>query len=785
MAFDTDSFEKLGAFYLGRPYDLDSKTGADAPLLYKSRDLVTHAVCVGMTGSGKTGLCLALLEEAAIDGIPAIIIDPKGDLGNLMLTFPDLKPEDFLPWINPEDAARKNQTPEEFAAAQATLWREGLASWGQGSDRIRHLKEKAEVAIYTPGSTAGIPVNVLASFDAPQTRDPEELSDRAQTSAASLLGLLKIAADPIQSREGIFLSTLFTQAWQAGENLSLETIIERIQHPPFSKVGVLDLETFYPSKDRFALVMALNNILASPAFATWREGAPLDVAKALYTPEGKPRLAIFSIAHLGDDERMFFVSLLLNEVLSWTRAQSGTTSLRAILYMDEIFGYLPPSANPPSKRPMLTMLKQARAFGVGVVLATQNPVDLDYKALSNAGTWFIGRLQTERDKARVLDGLQGASSSGKFDRQNMESLLASLGNRVFLMNNVNDEAPTVFETRWVMSYLRGPLTRDQIRKLMEGRGQPRELATPPSPEASEPAESGGTRPPLPPAIPQVFVPSNTPSPNYRPMLIGAADLTYKDTKSGFETTQSVLLAAELPCAMTSVDWGSAETLDIPLSSLSNAPAEGASYEALPALATQAKSYTAWEKEFRAWLASSRILEVLTCTDPKAVSAPQETEGEFRARLALQIRESRDEAVEALRKKFAPRQAALQARLERANAALDRQKQQASAATMQTMISVGSSLLGAFLGKKAISATNIGRVTTAARGVGRSMKEGSESATAGQSLEKVQAQVAELETEFAAEAAALSAREPEFLKLPLKPQRGGISGLRLSLGWLPR
>ncbi len=785
MAFDTDSFEKLGAFYLGRPYDLDSKTGADTPLLYKSRDLVTHAVCVGMTGSGKTGLCLALLEEAAIDGIPAIIIDPKGDLGNLMLTFPDLRPDDFLPWINPEDAARKNQTPEEFAAGQADLWREGLASWGEGPDRIRHLKEKAEVAIYTPGSTAGIPVNVLASFDAPETRDPEELSERAQTSAASLLGLLKIAADPIQSREGIFLSTLFTTAWQAGQDLSLESIIAGIQHPPFSKVGVLDLETFYPSKDRFALVMALNNILASPAFATWREGAPLDISKTLYTPDGKPRLAIFSIAHLGDDERMFFVSLLLNEVLSWTRAQSGTTSLRAILYMDEIFGYLPPSANPPSKRPMLTMLKQARAFGVGVVLATQNPVDLDYKALSNAGTWFIGRLQTERDKARVLDGLQGASSAGKFDRQKTEALLASLGNRIFLMNNVNDDAPTVFETRWVMSYLRGPLTRDQIRKLMEGHNQPWALPAPILTQASAPAESGGSRPPLPPAIPQVFVPSKSPSPQYRPVLIGAADLTYKDTKSGFETTQSVLLAAELPSAMTSVDWASAEVLDIPLTALTNEPADGAAYESVPALASQAKSYTSWEKEFRSWLASSRTLEVLTCKDPQAVSGPDETEGEFRARLALKVRESRDEAVEGLRKKFAPRQAALQARLERAHAALERQKQQASAATMQTMISVGSSLLGAFLGKKAISATNIGRVTTAARGVSRSMKEGSEAATAGQSVENVQAQVAELETEFAAEAAALTAREPEFVKLPLKPQRGGISGLRLSLGWLPQ
>jgi hypothetical protein len=412
MAIDTSSFEKLGSFYLGRPYDLATKTGEDVPFLYDSRDLVTHAVCVGMTGSGKTGLCLALLEEAAMDGIPAIIIDPKGDLGNLMLTFPELTAGEFLPWINPDDAARKSQTPAEYAEGQADLWKSGLAKWGQSAGRIRQLKSKAEVTIYTPGSTSGVPVNVLASFDAPETTDPEMLTERAQNAAAGLLGLLKMSADAIQSREGIFLTTLLTSAWQAGEDLTLEGIIERIQRPPFTKVGVLDLETFYPSKERFSLVMALNNILASPSFATWREGAPLDIGKTLFTDDGRPRLAVFSIAHLGDDERMFFVSLLLNEMLSWTRAQSGTTSLRAILYMDEIFGYLPPSANPPSKRPMLTLLKQARAFGVGVVLATQNPVDLDYKALSNAGTWFIGRLQTERDKARVLDGLQGASSGG-------------------------------------------------------------------------------------------------------------------------------------------------------------------------------------------------------------------------------------------------------------------------------------------------------------------------------------------------------------------------------------
>ena len=399
MALDPSVFEKLGVFYLGRSYDIATRTSSDLPVLYDSRDLVTHAVCVGMTGSGKTGLCLAVLEEAALDGIPAIIIDPKGDLGNLLLTFPDLRGQDFQPWVNAEEAQRKGLDVAAYAEEQAKTWRHGLETYGQKPERIRTLRERVEMVIYTPGSSSGIPVNVLASFEAPASDDVEARAERAQTMASSLLGLLRLDTDPLKSREYILLSALISHEWEHGRALDLPTLIERIQNPPFSKVGVLDLETFYPAKDRFGFIMAINNLLAAPSFATWRQGDPLNAAKFLYTPAGKPRLAIFSVAHLGDEERMFFVSLLLNEVVSWTRAQSGTTSLRAIVYMDEIFGYLPPTANPPSKLPLLTLLKQARAFGVGVVLATQNPVDLDYKALSNAGTWFIGRLQTERDKA--------------------------------------------------------------------------------------------------------------------------------------------------------------------------------------------------------------------------------------------------------------------------------------------------------------------------------------------------------------------------------------------------
>ena len=779
MALDPSVFEKLGMFYLGRSYSIAEKASSDAPLLYDSRDLVTHAVCVGMTGSGKTGLCLALLEEAAIDGIPAIIIDPKGDLGNLLLTFPGLLAEDFRPWVNADDAQRKGLELDAYAAQQADMWKKGLATWGEGPERIRALREKVDMAIYTPGSTSGIPVNVLASFDAPKTDDAEAIADRVQTTAASLLGLLKLDADPVKSREYILLSALLTHEWQQGGGLDLPTLIERIQNPPFQKIGVLDLETFYPAKDRFALVMAINNMLAAPGFATWRQGESLDAGRFLYTPEGKPRLAIFSIAHLGDEERMFFVSLLLNEVVSWTRAQSGTTSLRAILYMDEIFGYLPPTANPPSKLPMLTLLKQARAFGVGVVLATQNPVDLDYKALSNAGTWFIGRLQTERDKARVLDGLQGAAG-GKFERQAMEALLSGLGNRIFLMNNVHDDGPVVFETRWVMSYLRGPLIKDQIRTLMAGRKPAVSVAAAPAVAATHSSK----RPALPPAVPQVFLPASGSEPViYSPRLLGAATIRFTDGKLGVEQTREAILFAPIPAGLSGAEW--TELSGVRLSELEKTPAAGAEFEDTPPAAGRPKNYAAWEKDCRQAIVENQRLQVFRCADLKTTSKANETEAEFKARIALAGRENRDAAVEALRKKYAPKVASLQARLARADAAVQRQKEQASQARMQTFISVGSTLLGALLGRKALSASTIGKATTAARGVGRSIQEGSQAATAEQSAEAIRQQIAEIETEIEAESAALAATEPSTEIVEVKPARSGVSVRLIALAWVPQ
>ncbi|MGH9335382.1 MAG: ATP-binding protein, partial [Vicinamibacteria bacterium] len=530
------SFEKLGAFYLGRSFDPESAAAGAAPLLYDSRDLTTHGLIVGMTGSGKTGLSIVLLEEAALDGIPAIVIDPKGDMANLALRFPGLSPEDFLPWIEPREAVSRGQTQGELAAETARAWEEGITKWGQSKERIQALADAAEVAVYTPGSFSVRPLAVLRSFDAPSSSvvaDEDALRERIGNAVSGLLGLVGIEADPLTSREHVLLSTILEGAWRASENASLEGLVKAIQSPPFEKLGALDLESFYSSKERMTFAARLNGLLASPAFAAWREGEPIDVQRLLYTKEGRPRIAVLSIAHLDDEERMFFVTLFLNEVITWMRAQEGTGSLRALLYMDEIFGFFPPVKTPPSKAPMLTLLKQARAFGLGVVLATQNPVDLDYKGLANIGTWFLGRLQTERDRERLMEGL--ATAPGGFDRKKTKEILSSLEKRVFLMQNVHEDGPVLFQTRWALSYLRGPMTLEQLRKLGAPPIEPARSA--PEPETAPAAAASGPRPSLPPSIEEYFLGSQ--GEVYRPRLLATAELHFVSAAEGVDHWEKV------------------------------------------------------------------------------------------------------------------------------------------------------------------------------------------------------------------------------------------------------
>jgi len=800
------TFEGLGVFYLGRSYDSESGTVASDPLLYDAKDLTTHAVCVGMTGSGKTGLCLSLLEEAAIDGIPAIAIDPKGDLGNLMLTFPELRPEDFRPWIEEAQAARKGMTPDEYAKSTAQTWKDGLAEWGQDGKRIARFRDAVDIAIYTPGSSAGLPISVLRSFSAPDAglvADADLLRERVAATASGLLALLGIDADPVRSREHILLSNILERAWREGQDLDLASLIAQVQSPPIERVGVMDLETFYPGKERFELAMTLNNLLASPGFAAWMEGEPLDVGRLLWTPEGKPRLSILSIAHLSDAERMFFVTLLLNEVIAWMRTQSGTASLRAILYMDEVFGYFPPTANPPSKSAMLTLLKQARAYGVGCVLATQNPVDLDYKGLSNTGTWFLGRLQTERDKLRIMDGLEGVSASagGQFDRQELERTLSGLKARVFLMHNVHDEAPALFHTRWALSYLRGPLTRTQIQRLMADRTAQPEAAAPeaaapaarPVTAKAKPVRASAERPVLPSDVRQSFIPAAT-SPAgsarlvYRPALLGTADLHFANAKAGIDTWQTVGYVAPLGSKVTAKLWDDAEALSSTDLELADEPAGDGEFADLPTAAAKAASYSTWQKAFKTHLYQNAGLTLLDCPALKLTADPDETEAQFRIRVREAAREQRDATVEKLRKRYAPKMQRLEDRIRRAEEKLGRERSQYEQQKMQTAISAGATVLGALFGRKVASVGSVGRAATTARGLGRAAREKEDITRANREIEVLQQQYRDLEAEFQKEIGGLDAPvDPDAFELKeqvVRPRKTDIAVGNFGLVWLP-
>ena len=501
----------------------------------------------------------------------------------------------------------------------ATMWREGLASWGQTPERIRKLKDSVDVAIYTPGSNIGLPLTVLKSFDAPppEARDDAELvGDRVTGSVSGLLTLMGINADPMTSTEHILLSSILAHQWKQGKNVGIGQLIRLIQKPPINRIGVVDLDSFMSASDRGKLAMRLNNLLASPAFSPWLEGEALSIKRLLHTPEGKPRLTILSIAHLNDSERMFFVTILLNELLAWMRTQMGTSSLRAMFYMDEVAGYFPPVSNPPSKPPMLTLLKQARAFGLGITLATQNPVDLDYKGLSNIGTWFLGRLQTERDKARVLEGLEGAAGQAgqKFDRGEMEKVLAGLGSRVFLMNNVHDGFPTIFQTRWAMSFLAGPLARGQISDLMADRKAA--AASEQSVETESVADQPGEpfRPVVPAGVEERFISVNLRPREgsklvYRPALYGQGSMHFVRSSADLDVWRDARYLVACHRGFPAELWESGKPLSNDLDLLEE-PEEGFKFENLPDELLSKGKFRSYKSQFKDYLVPTLQCEPL-------------------------------------------------------------------------------------------------------------------------------------------------------------------------------
>ncbi len=820
-------FEKLGAFYLGQEYDLAKGERLDRLVMYDARDLTTHAVCVGMTGSGKTGLCIDLLEEAAIDNVPAIIVDPKGDITNLLLTFPDLRPEDFEPWVNVDDARRKDMSVSEYARSVADTWRKGLADWEEGPERILMLKKSADFCIYTPGSDTGLPISILASLRAPALSWDEEeelLREQIQGTVSALLGLVGIEADPLQSREHILLSNIFEHFWRQGQDLDLTRLITAVQSPPMRQVGAFDVDTFFPEKERFGLAMSLNNIIAAPGFGTWLQGDPLDISGLLYTSDGKPRHSIFYIAHLSEAERMFFVTLLLEQIITWVRQQSGTTSLRALLYFDEVFGFFPPVANPPSKRPLLTLLKQARAFGFGVVLTTQNPVDLDYKGLSNAGTWFIGKLQTEGDKTRVLDGLESATTEagGALNRRQLDRTISALGSRVFLLHNVHEDRPIIFQTRWAMSYLRGPLTRPQVRQLMAEVKA--EVAAPPAAAApsrptvrhdvapaaapDQPAGYSSTPPALPPDLQQVFLPlrlssnrafgrlgeeldqrleaAEEPTLIYEPCLLALGRVSFVDRTRRIDESRQVGLLVQPDKLGAIIRWQDASPIDLDPKELEGKAEPDALFGPVPSELNTASELKASAKDFGDYLYHEETLNLYYNPTLKLYGQPGESEREFKIRAQQVARESRDAEVEKLRKKYEQELDRLETKLAREQREMDEDQAEYEARKREELITAGETVVG-LLG--------IGRRRRSTTGLSRAARKRRLTATAKADIAESEAEIARLEEDIEEmrqsleeEAKAITEKWAATLEkietYPVKPRRSDVLVELVALGWAP-
>lgn len=754
------------SFFLGRS---DKET-----FTLEAKDLCTHAVCMGMTGSGKTGLGIGLLEEAALAGIPAIIIDPKGDLGNLCLAFPDLAPSDFEPWVNGAEAERKGLSKAAFASQTAEEWKNGLASWGEDKKRIQAYKDAVSRTIYTPANTSGVPLSILNSFSAPSDEtlsDPSALRDRILSTTSSLLGLLGVDADPIKSKEHILISAIFENLWKNKQSLDLTSLIRHIQNPPFTQVGAFDLNTFYAAKERLNLAMALNNLLASTGFQAWMEGEPMDIERLLYTPDGKPRHSILYIAHLSDQERMFFVTLLLNEILSWMRKQPGTPSLSALLYMDEIFGFFPAVANPPSKLPMISLLKQARAFGLGIVLCTQNPIDLDYRGLGNCGTWFIGKLQTERDRLRIIDGLQ-AASNGNMDTSELNDLLSKCKKRHFLVQSIHKQEPILFETRWTLSYLAGPLTLPQIQQLTE---KVTKIASKVLPKST-------AKPLLPSGI-QEYIIKNAPSDAIlTAYVLGIAKLHFVDAANRCDLWVDKIIAAPLTENGKDVDWEKGSYLEN-MDNLTNTfPKDGSFKDVPPSLHNQ-ETYNTFKKSLFQYLYQNATLDFFTINALKMTSKPNESQDEFLKRAESTLSDKAEEATQKLNSLYKGKIEALQTRIQRAQSKIAESQERASKRKIDAWISVGKTILAGLFSRK-ISKTDISNIGTTLKKVGNA----TDADVSEEGIKALINQISELENNQAIEAQKIreefSMTNVHLEKTQERPKKSDLVVNEVGILWMP-
>ncbi|MCR4942171.1 MAG: DUF87 domain-containing protein [Campylobacter sp.] len=747
--------ENLKLFYVG--------IENDEPFFYKNKDLTTHAAIIGMTGSGKTGLGISLLEEACIDNIPCFIIDPKGDLSNLCLSFENFN--QFLPYMDENEAQNKGLSIEEMAQEEAKKWQKGIQESFQDPSRVGLFKNSANFTIYTPKSTSGVGVALLSNFNAPKIDDEEAFSNYINSLSASVLSLLGDSYEQ-NSKEQILIAKIFESKFAKGENLSIQELIGLINEPPFSKIGVFDLASFYPSQERLKLAISLNSLIASPGFKLYTQGEKLDISNMLFDANGKAKCNIFSLSHLDDADRMFFVTLLLNEMIAWMRSIEGTSSLRAILYMDEIYGFFPPNANPPSKAPMLTLLKQARAFGLGCILSTQNPVDLDYKGLSNIGTWFIGRLQTAQDKARVIDGLTGISGSQKSE---LESLISNLDKRNFLLKNINDDKLHIIKTRWALSYLKGPLSKEQISNLMSEKKQNIQSKT---------HITKSVKPIISTEIDELYASQNA---ELSPYVFANVKARFYDAKKGIDETKDINLLYELGQNDSEVKWDEA-SVNPPLN-LCDAP-KNASYAELPSFITSFKNTNELKKQLKDYIYRNEALCLYSALGIN--SMPNETKEQFFVRLQDKCNEILEEKTEEITQKFQKEKVKLEERLNKAIAKYEKEQQDVKTSGINAVISIGASLLGAFFGSRSINRTSISKVATGVKSAGRVLKERGDVKLSEESINELNAKIEELmqssEDEISHLKDSYDIQKIAVDELRIKPKKSDIFDEKVALLW---
>lgn len=766
------NYESLKLFYLGRRKEDNSY------YLYKNSNLTTHALIVGMTGSGKTGLGISMIEEACIDNIPSIIIDPKGDMGNLLLAFENLDADEFKPWLNEQEAKAKNLSLDDFAKKTAKLWENGLKKDDQDKQRIKKYKNSAIFDIYTPGSSVGLSVSILRSFNVPNDailKDKDLTNSILQTTVSSLLGILDYEDDPL-SKEYILLTNILYFQYQQRKDTKLEELISLIVKPPFKKVGAFLLDDFFPEDKRLEFALKLNNLLASPTFKTWCDGVGLDISKFLFTKEAKAKVSIFNISHLNEKQRVFFVSILLNEFIAWMRQQEGTSSLKAILYMDEIFGFFPPNANPSTKMPMLTLLKQARAYGIGVILSTQNPVDLDYKGLSNIGSWFIGRLQTTQDKNRIIEGLKGIQGS-KFNEKEILSLISNLDKRNFLIKNIHENGLDIFSTRWVMSYLKGPLNKDDIQTLMRDKKAILDENT--IKKDTKKTNAFNQIEPIVDMEQKYYYYSMSNEHYLYPNLVLKSKVRFYNARKDIDITKDVFL--KLPLQKNqNINWSSARKEN--LQNLQNSSKNDNFYEELPTLKTKKELL----KDAKDFLYYHESFEIYSYPSLKLESKPNEILEDFNLRIQAILNENIENEIQKLKEKYTKDKDKLLDKLQKAEQKLQKEQNDVSTKTTDTLISVGSAILGALFGRSIFSRTNVGKVATSARNAGKILKEKKDVTFAKDNLSEIQEDITKLENLLQEDIIKIKEENTisnfTIKNINIKPRRADIFDTNLYLLW---